>query len=168
MVSRLRRPGIQTFSIGHKDQERHETAAGGRWRNQAEADGSSWRRKWHRRKQNRSVFTENWAHGMLVLQICSPDIAIIGPDMLPSETRTRSYPERKMAEDDGSRRKLTHAKNEINIARIGRFPPQNRHNACWVSRYALPTSSIWPPHMLPSDTQTRGGPKRKVTADGGR
>ena len=74
---------------------------------------------------------------------------------------------RPETEASGSRRKLPESENGVTITRLRRFLPRNRPKACRLSRYALAISPIWPPDMLPSDTQTRGDPKRKLTQVGG-
>ena len=162
----IRAPGH--VAISHTGQKRLETEADGRWPMLTEAGGGG---KMAYSELESVDFSTNVAPGMLGVQISSPDIITLAPRHVAIRHTDQMRPEteaagrrRMLTEADGSRRMQ---KNGITGARIGRFLAPTRPAACWVARYALPTSSPRPPGMSPSDTRTRSDPKRKPTADGG-
>ena len=151
-------PSDTRTRIGPK---RTPTADGGRRRKQTEADGI-------RKMEEKGIESVDFRHKFGPEPAAFPDIpptsSSWAPDMLPSSTQTRCDPKRKLTEAGGSRRKQETGRNK---PRIGLFSPQIWPRACWVPRYDPPTTSSWPPEMLPSETRTRSDPKRMPTEDGG-
>ena len=112
MLSRYHHPGAIHVTIRHTDQKRPETDADGRWRKQTEADGS---RKMEETALGPVDFLRKFGSG----PVGSPDIlsrhhhpvnqTCCHRQDFPGAGRNGSW--RKMADADGSRRKLTEAEN---------------------------------------------------------
>ena len=165
MLSRYHHPGTIHVSIRHTGQKRPETDADGRWRHQTEADGSRRKRKMTETELESIDFRRKFGPVHVGFPDILPDIAILAPSMLLSDTRTRSDPKRTPTEGGGIRLKLTEAENDRNRTRIGRFYPQIWPRACWVSRYDRPISSPWPQpccHQKHGPEATRNGSRRQL------
>ena len=99
--------------IAHAAEERVEMVDGGRWRTRTEADGSI-------KMAGSGLASVDFRHKFASWPVGFPDMppptSSWPPDMLPSDTRTRSDPKRKLTEDGGSRRKRTEADGSRKMA----------------------------------------------------
>ena len=155
-------PGVIAKACKHvairsKVKKRHRTGAAGRWRNLTEADGTWRKQKMASKALGSAAFSPKFGTCRVEFSKNAPRHHL-GPQTCCRKTHG---PE---ATWNGRWRKPG---NFLIISRIGIFSPQIWPMACWVFIYALPTSSSWPPEMLPSSKRTRRGPKWKLTEDSG-